>query len=147
MNGHVVVDASIVVKWLTSEHDSDRALELLQQWQEQEVKITAPHLMPVEVTNALYQRVARNEASVEIASRLADSLLTMDVEFIETVGLHGRALELAAQLRQGAVYDSHYLALAETLQCELWTADERFYRVAGPALGNVQWIGEPAALA
>ena len=147
MNGHVVVDASIVVKWLMTEHDSDRALELLRQWQEREVKITAPHLMPVEVTNAIYQRAARSEFTIEFASELVGDLMDMDVMFVATPDLHGRALELAAQLRQGAVYDSHYLASAETLQCELWTAYERFYRVAGPALGNVQWIGEPAALA
>ena len=30
--------------------------------------------------------------------------------------------------------------------CELWTADEKFYRAASPVARSVHWIGEPAAL-
>ena len=45
-------------------------------------------------------------------------------------------------MRQPAVYDSIYLALAEALDGELWTADERFYRAASPQFSNVRWLGE-----
>ena len=54
------------------------------------------------------------------------------VDLREPPGLHRRAMELAAQLRQDAAYDAYYLALAELLDCELWTADQRFYRAATP---------------
>ena len=37
--------------------------------------------------------------------------------------LHGQALKLASQLRQGAACDAHYMALAENLGCDLWTSD------------------------
>ena len=53
-----------------------------------------------------------------------------------------RSLELASELTQGAVYDSHYLALAQTLDCELWTADEKFFRIARQIADNIHWIGE-----
>jgi predicted nucleic acid-binding protein len=44
-----------------------------------------------------------------------------------------RAIEIAALTGQRASYDSHYLALAERLGCELWTADDRFRDAArGP---------------
>lgn len=59
--------------------------------------------------------------------------------------LYGRSLELASRLNQGAVYDAHYLALAETLDCELRTADESFFRVTSPVVENVRWMGEFAA--
>ncbi len=39
-------------------------------------------------------------------------------------------MQPASQLKQNAAYDAHYLALAESFGCELWTADERFYRAA-----------------
>ncbi len=58
--------------------------------------------------------------------------------------LYSRALELAGRLRQGAACDAHYLALAETLGCELWTADEKFYRTASPAARGVRRIVERA---
>ena len=104
--------------------------------------MAAPHLMPVEVANALHRRVTRNEMSVEVAAHLIENLLSSGIELHETPNLHGRALELASLTQQGAVYDAHYLALAETLGCDLWTADERFYRGASPVAQNVHWLGE-----
>ena len=41
--------------------------------------------------------------------------------------------------------DAHYLALAESVNCELWTADERFYRAASPTVDNVRWVGDFSA--
>ena len=98
--------------------------------------------MPVEVANALHRRVTRHEMSVEEAVGLVKVLLSSGIELYGPPDLYGRALELASRLNQGAVYDAHYLALAETLDCEMWTADEKFYRSASPIADNVRWIGE-----
>ena len=145
MNGHVVVDASLAFKWLVKEIYTAEANDLGRLWNSQGTQIAAPYLMPVEVTNALHHRVARGELTLEAATRHMESLLSSGLELHQTPTLHGRALELASLLRQGAVYDAHYLALSETLGCELWTADEKFYRAASPSAGNVRWIGESAA--
>ena len=114
-------------------------------WNSQGTRIAAPYLMPVEVTNALHQRVARGELTLEAASQHMESLLSSGLELLQPPHLCSRALELAGQLRQGANYDAHYMALAKTLGCELWTADEKFYRAASPAARSVRWIGEPTA--
>ena len=57
MNGSVVVDASLAVKWLVEEDDSDKAHAALQSWVSQDITRIAPHLMPFEVANALHRRV------------------------------------------------------------------------------------------
>ena len=142
MNGRVVVDASLAVKWLVREADSGQALALARSWAASAVTPAAPYLMPVEVGNALHRRVVRGELPLAEGARLIESLLASDIELLETAGLHSRALELASQLDQGAIYDAHYLALAESLGCDLWTADVRFYRAARPSVGNVRWVGE-----
>ena len=142
MNGNVVVDASLAFKWLVKEIYTAEANDLGRLWNSQGTRIAAPYLMPVEVTNALHHRVARGELTLEAATRHMESLLSSGLELHQTPTLHGRALELASLLRQGAVYDAHYLALSETLGCELWTADEKFYRAASPSAGNVRWIGD-----
>lgn len=144
MNGHVVVDASLVFKWLVKEEDSWKADALARLWRKEGIRIAAPYLMPVEVTNALHRRVVRGEITLEEAAYRVKTLLSSGLELHEPPDLHGRALELASQLRQGAVYDVHHLALAETLDCDLWTADEKFFRAAGPAATNLRWIGEVA---
>ena len=142
MNGFVVVDASLAFKWLVPEENSDKARELARSWGSEGTQPVAPHLMPVEVANALHRRVIRDELTLEDATRLMENLLGTGISLTETPRLHGRALELAHDLHQNAVYDAHYLALAERLGCELWTADERFYRASSPSTGNVRWLGE-----
>ena len=142
MNGSVVVDASLAVKWLVEEEYSDKAHAILRFWVEQDIACIAPHLMPFEVANALHRRVVRGELDVGDCVRMITRLLESRLELHQPPGLHVRALHLASQLKQNAAYDAHYLALAESVGCELWTADERFYRSASTSAENLRWIGE-----
>ena len=142
MNGSVVVDASLAVKWLVEEDDSDKPHAALQAWAAQGITRIAPYLMPFEVANALHRRVLRGELNVGDSTRMIARLLESSLEVHQPPGLHVRALQFASQLNQNAAYDAHYLALAESVGCELWTADERFYRVTNPGIETVRWIGE-----
>ena len=142
MSGFVVVDASLAFKWLVSEENSDKARAISRSWASERIKAAAPYLMPVEVTNALHRRVLRGELAFGDAVRLLEHLLASGIELRDEPTLHTRALQLASQLRQGAIYDAHYLALADLLGCEFWTADERFYRAAASVSQSVHWIGE-----
>ncbi len=145
MNGIVVVDANLAFKWLVSEENSDLAHSISRSWVNNGIQAAAPYLMPVEVANALHRRVVRGELTVEDAVQLLEYLLASGIELRDEPSLHARALQISSRLRQGAVYDAHYLALADILGCEYWTADESFYRAAAPSPQNVHWIGEFAA--
>ena len=142
MNESVVVDASLAAKWLVEEEDSDKAHALLRSWVSRDIARAAPYLMPFEVANILHRRVVRGELTVDDGARLIARLLGSQLELHQTPNLHARALELASLLRHSASYDAHYLALAETLDCELWTADEKFYRAASARVANARWIGD-----
>ena len=142
MNGSVVIDASLAVKWLVSEVHTKRAFALAHAWARAGIQPVAPYLMPVEVANALYRRALRGDMSVVAATTLLDGLLNAGIELREPRGLHRRAIELAAQLRQEAAYDAHYLSLADIMGCELWTADERFYHAASSSFKFVKWLGQ-----
>ena len=144
MSEFVVVDASLAVKWLVEEEDSDKAHAVLESWVSQDITRVAPYLMPFEVANALHRRVVRGELSVGDSARMIARLLGSRLELHQPPTLHLRALELASQLSQPAAYDAHYLALAEEFSCELWTADQRFHRAAASS-GNVRWLGEFAS--
>ena len=142
MSGFVVIDASLAVKWLLEEEDSDKAHALLKSWVEQDVTRIAPYLMPFEVANVLHRRILRGEFGISEGTLIMTRLLGSQLQFHHSPNLHVRAIELASRFSQGAVYDAHYVALAEELDCELWTADRRFHRIAGPTIGNLHWIGE-----
>lgn len=141
MNGSVVVDASLAVKWLVNEVHTERAFALARSWARSRTQPVAPYLMPVEVSNALHKRVVRGELSLQAATHLLDGLLSAGIELREPAGLHRQALELAARLQLDAVYDAHCLALAESTGCELWTADQRFYEAAKSSFPWVRWLG------
>lgn len=142
MSGWVVVDASVAVKWLVDDVYTEAAVALAQFWSRSGIQPTVPYLMPVEVANALYRRILGDQLSARQVVRLLDELLDSGLEFREPAGLLTRAIDVAAQLRQGTVYDSYYLSLAEHLDCELWTADEKFYRAAEREFGFVKWLGD-----
>lgn len=68
--------------------------------------------------------------------------LSMGIEIRESPQLHLRALELAQELQRPAVYDTHYLALADILGCNLWTADEPFFNAVKEQQPRVKWLGD-----
>ncbi len=53
----VVVDASLALKWVLSEDDSDKARKLLQEWINADVEIIAPALFAYEVTSIIYRQI------------------------------------------------------------------------------------------
>lgn len=140
MSGFVVADASLAVKWLVQEPDSEKAFALAHSWARSGLRPCAPYLMPVEVASALYRRVRQGELALRSAARLLDALADAGIELREPPGLHASAVALAAQLQLDMVYDAHYLALAEAIDCELWTADERFYSATNPQYKRVRWL-------
>lgn len=59
-----------------------------------------------------------------------------------SLDLINRGYELAEELRLPRAYDTQYIALAEYLNCELWTGDERLFNGVRAAFSNIRWLGE-----
>ena len=143
MNGRLVVDASFAVKWILEEEYTAQAISALAEWHSQHTDVFAPAWFLFEITNVLYQRIRRGELTSDDALRLISESQQAGVQLIDYDDrLHARALELAHQFNLNAAYDAHYLALAERMNCELWTADERLWNSTRAQLGWVRWIGE-----
>ncbi len=141
---NVVVDASIALKWTINEADSSAALALLVDWTKQEIEVHAPFLLAYEVTNALYRRVRKGEIPFYDARRGLTEIIykVVEFDFREDPDFNIRAMELGQQFGLPAVYDSHYLALAESKECELWTADLRMWNSVKGKLDWVHWMGD-----
>ncbi len=138
----IVVDASLAVKWALQESDSAEAERLLQTWLDQGIDLLAPSWYACEVSNVLFQRVRAEQITAEKARLdLLDLLGLITVTDYEPA-VATRALALAIQVGQRATYDCHYLALAEYLDCEYWTADQRFWTATREAFSHVRWIGD-----
>lgn len=117
----VIVDASVAIKWLVNEPDSDVASQLLFDQQ-----LFAPDLLTIEVANALWSMVRRKFVVVDIAASAMTAFSEADIEFRSLMGLPASALRLALELAH-PVYDCIYLALALDIGHPVITADKRFY--------------------
>lgn len=142
MNSLVCADASLVLKLVLGEDDSPQAIALWRRWIDGRVAVVAPPLLAYEVTSVLRTKVHRGLLTPEIGDETFREIHAQGVRYLAPEGLHVRAWELAKQLHRPAAYDAHYLALAEILGCEFWTADERLFNAARGTLPWVRHLGE-----
>ncbi len=71
--------------------------------------------------------VVRGDLNDGAALTARDRLLAMPIHLPASAGLLQLGWELARRYDRPQAYDCFYLALAEILDTELWTADRRFY--------------------
>ncbi|MEC4869006.1 MAG: type II toxin-antitoxin system VapC family toxin [Jaaginema sp. PMC 1078.18] len=130
MSEYICVDASFVVRFLTSPPTETVYREYWQRWQENQKEIIAPTLLYYELTNALY-RLKQAEILTEDEAQIAlEDALKLDIHLKGEITLHLQAVTLARRFELPATYDAHYLAVAEQFQAEFFTGDKRlFYRV------------------
>lgn len=138
MNSQVCVDASLVLKLILVEADSAIAHQLWSTWIDAGVDVVAPPLFAFEGTSVLCSKVYRGLILPQEADLMFTALHLLGVRLVYPEGLHQRAWELARRFNRPQAYDSHYLALAELLGLELWTADDRLYNTVKDALSWVK---------
>ena len=133
MSDYVVVDASLAVKWLVDEDDSDVAEALKDKWALEGVQIAALPLLYNEVANTLLQKIKQGKLTEAGAVWEMRRFTTFNIEYINLPEFHPHSIQLALRTGHPAAYDPSYLALAEHLGCEYWLADKKFYDRAHPA--------------
>ena len=124
------------------EEYSDEARALLRAALAQREPIVAPPLLPSEVANVIRQRMRQGQVPREEARALLAQFLALPIALQAPETLYDRALVLADEHDLPAVYDAHYVALAELLGATFWTADQRRLRTLGGRLPFVRSIAD-----
>ena len=128
-----VIDASVACKWFFFEDDSDRAFNLLKDFQLGHAALSAPDLLIPEIGNTLWKRtVLRSESTLPSARRFYARLLDLGIDLAPSAELALDAFAIAEGTKH-QLYDCLYVALAKKLGCQLITADERLARKMHPA--------------
>jgi predicted nucleic acid-binding protein len=94
-----------------------------------EREIVAPHILPAEVANYLRGAERRGEIPAGIAALAHADLAVMEIEFLPYEPFADRIWELRHTVTP---YDAWYVAIAEALDAELATLDQRLARAEGP---------------
>jgi predicted nucleic acid-binding protein len=115
----LVVDASVVIKWVVEEEGTELALAL-----RGVARLIAPDLLIAECANILWKKVQRGELTGDEADFAAQLLERADIELFPMRGLMHEATRIAIALSHPA-YDCIYVALAMATDARFVTADER----------------------
>jgi predicted nucleic acid-binding protein len=134
------VDASVIVKLLLYEKKTPSAIDLMLDLLYEPSWIVAPPHLPAEVTNALYKRVRQGDIDPEHAFAALEVYASLSIALLTPSDLGLRAILIAKEFGLRTTYDAMYLALGEILDCPVWTADERFFRVAQSDFPRLQLL-------
>ncbi|MGD8792291.1 MAG: type II toxin-antitoxin system VapC family toxin [Anaerolineae bacterium] len=135
----IVVDANLVAALALPLPYAERAAEEMMAWKRGGVELCAPMLLEYELASILRKAVTANLMSTDDALQAMERILALNIRCIPPTGqLHERALAWAERLGQSKAYDAHYVALAEVLGAEMWTADGRLARNARQV--GVDWV-------
>jgi len=136
-----IVDASIAVKWYVPEIHTEAAARLLDPAHE----LHAPDLILPEFGSIIWKKIRRGEITVHKGCEIIGAFLAVPVLKHPATVLLESAFETAHGTAQ-TVYDCTYLALAVALECQMVTADEKFYRAlkAGSLASFLLWVEDIA---
>ena len=116
----IVLDASAAVSALLNDGQARRMVAV--------EAVHAPHLVDIEVVSALRRQAGAGVLNVDGAYAALDVWRRLALIRYAAAPL----LERVWELRRGvSAYDAMYVALAESLQCALVTADARLGRATG----------------
>jgi predicted nucleic acid-binding protein len=140
----IVIDANVGIALAINLPYSDLAERRFTLWREAQDEILVPGLWKYEVVSALRKAVAANLISESELMTALEELFRLGVREMEaSIETNRLALSWASRLKQMVAYDSQYLALAEQIGAEFWTADKRLAESARKAGAHwVRWLGE-----
>lgn len=139
----VVVDSSIIIAFaLSDEPLHHHAQKLFKSWQVSETTLTAPSLFRFEITAVIRKAVYQKRLDIQEGRTLIPRILAYPIEYIDDDALLQSAYELATQFNRPRTYDAQYLALAQRLDCEFWTADATLVNAIHVHFPQIRWLGD-----
>ena len=137
----LVVDASVVIKWLLPELHSSAARRVLTE----DNQLLAPDLLWAELGNVLWKRYRAHDLAAEEARDLLRDFKRFPISTIPSIVVVNAALDIATRFDR-TVYDSLYLAVALSRRCRFLTGDRRLYNSLrrSPLGPSLLWVEEVA---
>jgi len=123
-NEIAVIDASLVIKAILPNPEFARCQAVLAQLKDR--RLIVPALWIYEITSALAKAVHFKQLTASEARSALHQAMSLGVQVIlpdETQA--NLAFDQTLQLNRAAAYNSFYLATANALDADFWTADQR----------------------
>jgi predicted nucleic acid-binding protein len=148
MNKFICLDSNILIKILTWEDDSEKAISLFNDIIENSQTILVPNFAWAEVGTVLRKKVKFNGISLKDADDLWQSFLDLGmIQYVENTKLMDVAWNISKQENFPTLYDAAYLAVSIVYSsdediCEFWTADQKLINSAAVSKKYIRKLEE-----
>jgi predicted nucleic acid-binding protein len=125
----IVVDANLLVALVSGDPRGSQVSQAIMDWVNRGIDLHAPELARYELVNALTRLIVANAFPSDRVDGAWNDILILPISY--HVLMNGpRIIEISRLLKRQSAYDGAYLALAESLNAELYTLDGPLYRNA-----------------
>ncbi len=118
----IIIDASIVAKWLLPDEDDFIANTIKRAFENRQVEIAVPIFIFYEVNNLLKSAALSNRISFRDSLDFYENFLNLNFNIHSSKLLLKNTLQTALEFEISS-YDASYIALAEYLKIPFYTAD------------------------
>lgn len=140
-----VIDAGVVLKTLLPDSLSASCSSLLASLQQERFELLAPTLWAYETTSSLTKAVRHGQLTPDEGRQALEKVHSFGVRLYPPDSAQDlEAYEWTLELNRTAAYDSFYLALADSLQCDFWTTDQRLVNSVSAEHPWVRSVAEQA---
>lgn len=129
------VDTSILLRWFSQHHnaETDRALRLRQEQQEDHIKITILDTTLCELAHILKEANHFSQRDVDAA---LDSIEFMHIQVVPYQNSLAQSAVQIAYEYDISVYSAGFIALGANLKCQALTCDRYLYK----KVANLPWV-------
>jgi len=142
MSNQVCVDASVAIEWLLPEKTDLVAEALRHEWNLMHTELVSSPLFNAEVTSSLRNQVYFKKILPEEGEIAFQLFLEMGIRTINHPSVTTMAWEMAKRFNLPRTYDLQYLAVAELIDCPLWTNDRKFINSLQNRVQRIKWVGD-----
>jgi predicted nucleic acid-binding protein len=140
----VCVDASVAVAWMLTDRYSENAYLLRRSWNETGVEMVAPALFHAEVTSAIRKQVYFKLILPDESEEAFSLYQRIPIQIVDGIEVYRKAWQLSKEYNLPVCYDMQYLAIAEILDCPLWTNDKKLVNSLHGRSEHIKWLGDYA---
>lgn len=135
----VVPDSNIFIAQIIPLDYSEVAEYQLNKWLDAATELVVPSLWSYEIVSALRKAMTVGLLTQTRAEQGLEVIFSFQIREVPPSNkLHQSALRWALQLQQTVAYDAAFLALADSLGGDFWTADQRLFNACQKL--QLEWV-------
>lgn len=138
----VCIDASAVLAGLLGEINGGQFNYLCDYWQENDYELVTTAIFNAELASALRKHVYFKRLTAKEGDEAFEISASLPVRVVHDVSVNQLAWDMAKQYNLPTCYDTRYLAVAEIMQCPMWTNDRRLANSLRGKSSRVRYLGD-----